>query len=62
MEKTINVLEVASELADIKVREILVDFSKIYIRENNGDTRYSEEAQDLFNFWYDQYYDLIESM
>ena len=61
MEKTINILELASELAEMKVREILV-FSRIYVREKNGDTRYSEEAQDLFNFWYDQYYDLIESM
>jgi Mg2+/Co2+ transporter CorC len=62
MEKTINILELASELADMKVREILIDFSKIYLREKNGDTRYTEEAQDLFNFWYDQYYDLVEAI
>jgi hypothetical protein len=60
MEKlTINVLELASELAH---RELVKDWSesiKIYEEEEVGITVYTEEAQDLFNEYYDQYTDLI---
>ena len=59
--KTINVLELASELADMKVREIMVNFSDIYI-EDEFEVRYTEKAQELFNEWYDIYTELIESM
>ena len=58
--KLINVLELASELADMKVREVIEDFSKIYIEDTDGTIRYTEEAQDLFNEWYDSYSELIE--
>ena len=60
--KTINVLELASELADMKVREVMVIFKDIYTIDSNGDARYTEKAQDLFNEWYDTYTELIESM
>jgi acetoacetate decarboxylase len=60
--KLINVLELASELADMKVREIMVNFSDIYIEDSDGSTRYTEEAQDLFNEWYDSYTELIQSI
>lgn len=60
MEKlTINVLELASELAH---RELVRDWSesiKIYEDEGANITVYTEEAQDLFNEYYDQYTDLI---
>lgn len=59
--KLINVLELASELADMQVREIMVNFSDIYIEDSDGSTRYTEEAQDLFNEWYDSYTELIQS-
>ena len=59
--KTINVLELASELADMKVREVMVNFSDIYI-EDEFEVKYTEKAQDLFNEWYDIYTELIESM
>ena len=59
--KTINVLELASELADMKVREVMVNFSDIYI-EDEFEVRYTEKAQELFNEWYDIYTELIESM
>lgn len=60
--KLINVLELASELADMQVREIMVNFSDIYIEDSDGSTRYTEEAQDLFNEWYDSYTELIQSI
>ena len=60
MEKlTINVLELASELAH---RELVKDWSesiKIYEDEEADITVYTEEAQDLFKEYYDQYTDLI---
>jgi cupin superfamily acireductone dioxygenase involved in methionine salvage len=59
--KTINVLELASELADAKVRELIVNFSDIYI-EDEFEVRYTEKAQEYFNEWYDIYTELIESM
>jgi hypothetical protein len=60
MEKlTVNVLELASELAH---RELVRDWSesiKIYEDEEADITVYTEEAQDLFNEYYDRYTDLI---
>jgi hypothetical protein len=60
MEKlTINILELASELAH---RELVRDWSesiKIYEDEEASITVYTEGAQDLFNEYYDQYTDLI---
>lgn len=60
--KLINVLELASELADMQVREVMVNFSDIYIEDSDGTTRYTEKAQDLFNEWYDSYTELIQSI
>lgn len=59
--KLINVLELASDLADAKVRELIVNFSDIYIEDSDGTTRYTEKAQDYFNEWYDIYTELIQS-
>ena len=61
MEKTINILELSSELADFKVRELIGEESKIYV-ENDGIITYTDVAQDLFNQWYDFYYDIIDNL
>lgn len=61
MEKTINILELSSELADLKVRELIGEESKIYV-ENDGIITYTDVAQDLFNQWYDFYYDIIDNL
>ena len=58
---TINKLELASELADIKLEREWRDSIKIYVDEEEGITTYTEEAQDLFNEYYDEYLSLIES-
>lgn len=60
----INIIELASELAERRVEE---EFKKdplrfdnrIYIEEEN-EVRYTEAAQDVFNTWYDYYYTEIE--
>ena len=62
MNKEINVIELASELADERLRhEWIVDgrTGEIDIEDENGDIRYTEEAQDEFNRLYDMFYDLI---
>lgn len=62
MNKEINVVELASELADERLRhEWIVDgrTGEIDIEDENGDMRYTEEAQDEFNRLYDMFYDLI---
>jgi len=62
MNISINILEVASELANIQVHEKFNnDNSKIYENETDDVTVYTEEAQDAFNEWYDYYYGFLES-
>lgn len=58
---TINILELASELAD---RKLIADYENkinIYIDEDNGDVRYTEQAQDIFNGFFFDYQMLIKS-
>lgn len=61
----VNQIELASELANRAMIGELMGNGKIneeddvYITESNGDTRYTDEAQDVFNGWYDYFYDLI---
>jgi hypothetical protein len=60
MEKlTINVLELASELAHIELIKDWSESIKIYEDEEASIITYTEEAQDLFNEYYDKYTDLI---
>jgi hypothetical protein len=58
---TINKLELASELASIRLSLQWGETIKIYVDENAGITTYTEEAQDIFNDYYDSYLSLIES-
>ena len=58
---TINKIELASELASMKLEREWRDSIKIYVDEEEGITTYTEEAQDLFNDYYDDYLSLIES-
>ena len=55
---TINIVELASELADMDLRENWKDSIKIY-EVDDDETRYTEEAQDVFNDLYDTYYSII---
>ena len=58
---TINKLELASELAH---QNLVLNWSEsisIYEDEDADELRYTEEAQDIFNEYYDGYLTLIES-
>jgi hypothetical protein len=60
MDITINLLEVASELAhEIVCAKFEDDANVIYDNATDTITVYSEEAQDLFNEWYDYYYNFL---
>ena len=58
---TINILELASELAHIKLMNEWRDSIRIFEDETASVTVYTEEAQDIFNEYYDNYLTLIES-
>ena len=58
---TINKLELASELAHKKLVLNWSESISIYEDEEASVTVYTEEAQDIFNEYYDEYLTLIES-
>ncbi len=60
MEIKINLLEAASELAhEIVCAKLEDDVNEIYENATDTITVYSEQAQVLFDQWYDYYYDLL---
>lgn len=63
MNITINILEVASELSHKELeRHFDFDAKLIYEWVSDDESRYKEEAQDLFNEWYDHYYEFLEGL
>lgn len=59
MNVTINILELASELAQADL-ELHMNYGAMY--NDDGSVRtYTDEAQDEFNELYDKYYSIIES-
>lgn len=63
MNVTINILELASELADRELREKW-DYrdGQADVDDGHGGTMYSDEAQDTFNRLYDEYYTIIDQI
>jgi hypothetical protein len=57
---TINAVELASELASAHLERVHTDRIVIW-EEVDGVEVYTEEAQDIFNDLYDEYYTLIQS-
>jgi hypothetical protein len=68
----INLVEVASGLADLATRRDIVgnddieyssdEWNKIYIEDDEGIKYREEEVQEIFNKHYDYYYDIIDSL
>lgn len=56
---TINHVELAAELAHIEVIRYHSSGRELYVVDDNGDERYADDIQDLFNDLYDMYYELI---
>lgn len=59
MNVTINILELASELAEAELFDNWSDSIKIY-NEDDDEVKYTDEAQDVFDDLYDKYYSVIE--
>lgn len=60
---SINILELASELAERELKLILGDksiFQGFAGSKSNDCIIYTDDAQDVFNELYDKYYSLIE--
>ena len=61
-EITINKLELASELAHSKLMANWNDCMKIFENEENDEcTTYTDNAQEIFNEYYDEYLNLIDT-
>ena len=61
-EITINKIELASELASAKLVKLHDMEMQIFEDSDDGETMvYTEDAQDIFNGYYDEYLTLIES-
>ena len=58
---TINIIELASELAHRELINNWEESIKIYNDETADTLTYTDEAQDVFNELYDTYLSLIES-
>lgn len=59
---TINKLELACELAHQKLVDNWSESIQIYESETDGITIYTDDAQDVFNDYYDEYLTLIENL
>jgi hypothetical protein len=56
----INILEVASELAHKEVEKVFnFKAELIYIEVSDDMSIYTENAQDIFNQFYDEFYDFL---
>jgi hypothetical protein len=66
MNKTINVVELASVLAHERMKmEIGATEDEVWLGLDDEEAdilTYIDEAQDVFNEWYDYYYDKIEKL
>ena len=60
----INIIEVASELAEKEMRKEHGDYhyDNVFCKEVDEITVYTEEGQDIFNDLYDEYYSFIENL
>lgn len=57
---TINIVELASELASMELENNWSDSIKMFSDDEDDCLTYTEEAQDIFDDLYDKYYSLIE--
>lgn len=60
MNVRINIIELASELAEMEMEQNRKVGEITTIEDGSGCIIYTEEAQDVFNDLYDKYYSVIE--
>ena len=60
MNLKINIVEAASELAERDVKKEYKETEHlIYVFDEEGNSTYTEEAQEFFNDSYDEYFDIL---
>ena len=62
MNININIIELASELACDKLHDNWENSIKIYKDDLSDCLEYTEEAQEIFNDLYDQFYSMIDNL
>jgi hypothetical protein len=58
----INIIEVASELAEKEMIQYFKDDWEIYLNKEEDLIVYTDKAQDIFNTLYDKYFDLLYNL
>lgn len=61
MNVTVNILELASDLAYTELETLFKDGTVIY-NEDEDTFVYTDEAQEVFNELYDKYYTIIDQI
>jgi hypothetical protein len=61
MNVTVNILELASDLAHTELESLFEDGVVIW-KEDDATFVYTDEAQEVFNELYDKYYSIIENL
>ena len=62
MNININIIELATELACDKLHNDWSDSIRIYQDEDSDCLEYTEEAQEVFNDLYDEFYSMIDNL
>ena len=60
MNVTINIVELATELAENEMIKYFSESLELYSDEDEDCIVYTDEAQDIFDELYDKYYAIIE--
>ncbi len=62
MNVTVNILELASELAHNELESVFNEVGVVIYNEDEDTFVYTDEAQEVFNELYDKYYTIIEHL
>lgn len=59
----LNLVELASEMAETMLNNVTLQsgktYTSLYVEDENSNTSYTDEAQDLFDDYYDYIYELL---
>jgi hypothetical protein len=62
MNVTVNILELASDLAHNELETLFNEEAVVIYKEDEDTFVYTDEAQEVFNELYDKYYTIIDQM
>jgi hypothetical protein len=62
MNVTVNILELASDLAHNELESSFNEEAVVIYKEDEDTLIYTDEAQEVFNELYDKYYTIIEHL